>query len=65
DKSGAWYSYNKDRIGQGKDNARQFLKENPEIAAEIEGRIRDTLNIGRRTDLDADVDALEAEEAGA
>ena len=65
DKSGAWYSYNKDRIGQGKDTARQFLKENPKIAAEIEGRIRDTLDIGGHTDSDADVDALEAEEAGA
>jgi len=40
DKAGAWYSYNGDRIGQGKDNARKFLKENPEIAEEIEGRIR-------------------------
>jgi recombination protein RecA len=65
DKSGAWYSYNKDRIGQGKDTARQFLKENPKIAAEIEGRIRDTLDIGGHTDSDADVDALEAEEAEA
>ncbi|MHB8454771.1 MAG: recombinase RecA [Acidiferrobacterales bacterium] len=40
EKSGAWYSYNKDRIGQGKDNARQYLKENPSTAAEIEARIR-------------------------
>ena len=40
DKAGAWYSYNKDRIGQGKDNVRAFLKENPQIAADIEGRIR-------------------------
>ena len=40
DKAGAWYSYNGDRIGQGKDNVRGFLKENPEIAAEIEGQIR-------------------------
>ncbi|HEU5338474.1 MAG TPA: recombinase RecA [Sulfuricaulis sp.] len=40
DKTGAWYSFNKERIGQGKDNARQFLKDNPEIAAEIEKRIR-------------------------
>jgi recombination protein RecA len=40
DKAGAWYSYNGDRIGQGKDNVRNFLKENPEIAAEIEGQIR-------------------------
>ncbi len=41
EKSGAWYSYKKDRIGQGKDNARQFLKENSEIAVEIESRIRE------------------------
>ncbi len=40
DKAGAWYSYNGDRIGQGKDNVRGFLKENPEIAAEIERQIR-------------------------
>ena len=43
DKSGSWYSYNGDRIGQGKDNVRGFLKENPEIAQEIEGRIRDAV----------------------
>ena len=42
DKSGAWYSYKGDRIGQGKDNARQFLKEHPEMAAEIEEQIRAT-----------------------
>ena len=40
DKAGAWYSYNGDRIGQGKDNVRNFLKENATMAAEIEGRIR-------------------------
>ena len=40
EKSGAWYSYNGGRIGQGKDNVRKFLKENPEMAADIEGRIR-------------------------
>lgn len=40
DKSGAWFSYNSQRIGQGKENARQFLKENPSIAAEIETKIR-------------------------
>jgi recombination protein RecA len=39
-KSGAWYSYNGERIGQGKDNVRAFLKENPELAAEIEGKVR-------------------------
>ena len=40
DKAGAWYSYKDDRIGQGKDNARIFLKENPEISQEIEEQIR-------------------------
>ena len=40
EKSGAWYSYNGNRIGQGKDKVRNFLKENSEMAAEIEGRIR-------------------------
>jgi recombination protein RecA len=40
DKSGAWYSYNGDRIGQGRENVRTFLKENPDIANEIEARIR-------------------------
>lgn len=41
DKSGAWFSYNGQRIGQGKENARQFLKEHPAIAQEIETKIRD------------------------
>ena len=40
EKSGAWYSYGKDRIGQGKDNTRDFLKEQPEMAKEIEAKIR-------------------------
>jgi len=45
DKSGAWYSYNKDRIGQGKDNSREFLEENPAIADEIEAKIREKLGV--------------------
>jgi len=40
EKSGAWYSYGKDRIGQGKDNVRDYLKEHPDIAREIEDKIR-------------------------
>ena len=40
DKSGAWYSYNDERLGQGRENVRQFLKENPELADEIEQRVR-------------------------
>ncbi|GIN11159.1 MULTISPECIES: recombinase RecA [Shouchella] len=41
EKSGAWYSYKGDRLGQGRENSKQFLKENPEITAEIERLIRD------------------------
>jgi recombination protein RecA len=45
DKSGAWYAYNGEKIGQGRDNTREFLKENPELAIEIENKIRTSLNI--------------------
>ena len=45
EKSGAWYSYNGERVGQGKDNAREFLKENPEIAKEIEAKVREKLGV--------------------
>ncbi len=43
EKAGAWYSYNEERIGQGKDNARAFLKEHPEMARDIDRRLRDAL----------------------
>jgi recombination protein RecA len=43
EKSGAWYSYKGERIGQGKDNAREFLKQRPELAKEIEDQIRERL----------------------
>jgi recombination protein RecA len=43
EKSGSWYSYNGERIGQGKENARTFLDQHPDIAQEIEGRIREKL----------------------
>ena len=43
DKSGAWYAYQGEKIGQGKDNAREFLKEHPEVAAEVERRIREVV----------------------
>ena len=45
EKSGAWYSYNGDRIGQGKDNVREYLKDNPEISTTLEGSIRESLGI--------------------
>jgi recombination protein RecA len=43
EKAGAWYSYNEERIGQGKDNVRTFLKEHPEMAEDIDRRLRDAL----------------------
>jgi recombination protein RecA len=45
EKSGAWYAYNGEKIGQGKDNAREFLKANPELAREIENKIRANLGV--------------------
>ncbi len=45
EKSGAWYAYNKDKIGQGKDNARDYLKEHPELAMEIEARVREAVGV--------------------
>src|SRR5215208_2668656 len=45
EKSGAWYIYNGDRLGQGKDNSRDFLKENPALAKEIEGKIREKAGV--------------------
>jgi recombination protein RecA len=45
EKSGAWYAYKGDKIGQGKDNAREFLKEHPEVAAEIEQRVREVVGV--------------------
>ncbi len=45
EKSGAWYAYNGEKIGQGKDNAREFLRENAELAREIENKVRDSMDI--------------------
>lgn len=45
EKSGAWYAYKGEKIGQGKDNAREFLKNNPDIAIEIENKVREALGV--------------------
>jgi recombination protein RecA len=52
-KSGSWYTYEGDQLGQGKENARGFLRDNPDLAAEIEEKILQTLGIGAMTDEDA------------
>ncbi|MFD2473942.1 recombinase RecA [Amycolatopsis silviterrae] len=53
-KSGAWYTYEGDQLGQGKENARKFLRDNPDIANEIEKRIKEKLNIGPQVDAEAE-----------
>jgi recombination protein RecA len=45
EKSGAWYSYGKERIGQGKDNVREYLKEHSDVAAEIESKVRAAVGV--------------------
>ncbi len=49
DKAGAWYSYNGDRIGQGKEKVRQFLHDNPEIANDIDQKLRELLLVKPRS----------------
>jgi recombination protein RecA len=55
-KAGAWYTYDGDQLGQGKENARTFLKQNPDVANEIEKKIKEKLHVGPQ--LDADVSAI-------
>jgi len=62
DKAGAWYSYNGDRIGQGKDNVRNFLKENPEMAQDIERQLREKL-LPQKAAAAAEEPEAEADEA--
>jgi recombination protein RecA len=52
-KSGAWYTYEGDQLGQGKENARNFLRDNVDIANEIEKKIKEKLGVGPRLDNDA------------
>jgi recombination protein RecA len=55
EKSGAWYAYNGEKIGQGKDNAREFLRENPDIAHEIENKVRESLGIALLPSIEVEV----------
>jgi recombination protein RecA len=53
-KSGAWYTYEGDQLGQGKENARAFLRDNPDLANELEKKIKEKLGIGPRVDAPAE-----------
>jgi len=60
-KSGAWYTYEGDQLGQGKENVRSFLRDNPDLANEIEKKIKEKLGIGARVDaVDAPIDVVPA-----
>ena len=62
-KSGAWYTYEGDQLGQGKENARNFLRDNPDLANEIEKKIKEKLGVGPRIDAEA-APAIEASTNG-
>ncbi len=68
EKSGAWFSYGSQRIGQGRENAKQFLKDNPQVAQEIEGRIRENAGLVANALLEGPAEAAgqdqEEEEVG-
>jgi len=63
EKSGAWYSYGKDRIGQGRDNSREFLKQNPDVSERLESQVREALGIADTKPIDEDATAKEASKA--
>jgi recombination protein RecA len=56
DKSGAWYAYNGDKIGQGKDNVREFLRANPQLAREIENKVRAAIGLNAMATAEAPAD---------
>jgi recombination protein RecA len=59
-KAGAWYTYEGDQLGQGKENARNFLRDNPDLANELEKRILEKLGIGPSVDAPAEGFASDA-----
>jgi recombination protein RecA len=63
-KAGAWYTYDGDQLGQGKENSRQFLMDNPDLANELEKRILEKLGIGPQVDVPAAAEALSDEPIG-
>ena len=59
-KSGAWYTYDSDQLGQGKENVRSFLRDNPDLADEIEKKIKEKLGVGAHIDETAPIDVVPA-----
>ena len=63
-KAGAWYTYEGDQLGQGKENSRAFLKDNPDLANELEKRILEKLGVGPQVDVPAEGEDLSDEPIG-
>jgi recombination protein RecA len=61
-KAGAWYTYEGDQLGQGKENARKFLRDNPDLAEELEKKIKEKVGIGPRVDAPAEEEEGEVED---
>lgn len=61
-KAGAWYTYEGDQLGQGKENARKFLKDNPDLAEELEKKIKEKVGIGPQVDAPAEEEVEEEED---
>ncbi len=62
DKSGAWFAYNGQKIGQGRENAKLFLEENPDIMKEIEGKVRENYNMAFENSLTGEADSEDSDD---
>jgi recombination protein RecA len=60
-KAGAWFTYDTDQLGQGRENARNYLRANPDLADELEKKIKELMNIGPQVDVPAGVDPVTGE----
>ncbi|GAA3699438.1 recombinase RecA [Microlunatus aurantiacus] len=60
-KAGAWFTYDSDQLGQGRENARNYLRANPDLANELEKKIKELMNIGPQVDVPAGVDPVTGE----
>ena len=63
-KSGAWYTYDDDQLGQGRENAKRFLKENPEIAVQLQARVLEAVGLGAKATASFDEDEVGSDEVG-
>ena len=64
EKSGAWYSFDRERIGQGRENAKDFLKEHPDVSARILENLRDTLGLAQKETKGPEAASVHREKGG-